>query len=162
MGQCNRNAETAVEHIIQERVARVVIILAVAAKIHPIKQHMIECGPSDSGLRLRDQGGDTARQLFHPGRIHFNFEIRILRASDNQGGADQIDFLVFNVGRYEDGKRLNQIWRDRVLHTSMLAKTMALRIGPDVPWAGTSGYERNILRAMKKTFAGRSPSRRMK
>jgi hypothetical protein len=44
----------------------------------------------------------------------------------------------------------------------MLAKGDILRIGPDVLWDGTSGYERNRLRAMKKTFAGRSPKRRMK
>jgi len=48
----------------------------------------------------------------------------------------------------------------------MLTKAGPQGISPDVPCAGTFGgivgYERNMLRAMKNTFAGRSPSRRMK
>ncbi len=49
----------------------------------------------------------------------------------------------------------------------MLAKAETKEIGPDVPSPGTSGYEpagyeRNMLRAMKNTFAGRSPNRRIK
>ena len=50
--------------------------------------------------------------------------------------------------------------------TSMLAKIDSAKNWPGgAVWQlaqEISGYERNMLRAMKKTFAGRSPSRRMK
>jgi len=44
----------------------------------------------------------------------------------------------------------------------MLANKRAQTIGPEVLYVGIFGYERSMLRAMKNTFAGRSPSRRMK
>ena len=48
------------------------------------------------------------------------------------------------------------------MHASMLATIATREIGPDVPVDGTFGYDRSMFLAMKNTFAGRSPSLRMK
>ncbi len=48
------------------------------------------------------------------------------------------------------------------MHILMLTNYLPPEIGPEVPSRGTSSYARSKLRAMKNTFAGRSPNRRMK
>ncbi len=48
------------------------------------------------------------------------------------------------------------------MHASMLTMISSCEIGPDVPVDGTSGYDRSMFLAIKKTLAGRSPSLRMK
>ena len=55
------NSETAVEHIVQERIARVVIVFAVAAEVDFFKQHAVQCRESRLRIRVRDQRCDTAR-----------------------------------------------------------------------------------------------------
>ena len=41
-GKRNRNAETAVEHIVQERIPRIIIVFAISAQFHFVEQHAVQ------------------------------------------------------------------------------------------------------------------------
>ena len=118
-------------------------------------------------MAIRHQRSYAARQLPQARSVCLNLKLGIFRAGADQPGADQSKLLVFHLRRPEDGKCLKHSITQSVLPKPYIAllhasKEWRKELAGVSHRAGTSGYERSMLRAMKNTFAGRSPNRRIK
>ena len=94
-GQRDRDPDPAVEDVVQERVAGVVVLLPVAAEPHLLEQQAVQMRDLAGGaLASLHASPDLARHLVQAGEVPSHVQVGIFFARDQERGVTQIDRVV--------------------------------------------------------------------
>jgi len=149
--QGDRNSEAAIEHVVQKRIAGIVIVFPIPPKVRFLENDAVQSSQGPHRIEVGSHRRRPPGLAFNAACIFFDLELRILGAGDDQCTTNQVDFLVLDLRRHKDRECIHQLCGGGVVHILMLTMVVAGGIGPEVPVDGTFGDE-----PMANPRAGRS------
>ena len=157
--QRDRNSQPAIQNIIEERIPRIVVVIAIPSQSFLLEQNRVQgVDCVGSVANVASAAGNPLGQRFNPAHVGFDVEVGVFRAGNGKRGPQEVDALLVHALADQASESFGELDR-AARHSSIVTKQ---RLLGRTEWQdGFESYRKRFFNKNNR-LAGLSARRRIK